>query len=164
MLHIRPTLLSWPRTRRVGRIMSRADTTPSTLGTPFLMENTLLCENWAGVTFQLFSWRRMTSASSDLFLWPLLNPSNPRINRHIVLKNIKSTPRYTEIALDEIKLLQHLITLSTPLKCHVWVWHVCTECWWRHPIWVNLLSVWQINGADQEKGMTPEFWVCWGQG
>ncbi|RXW20011.1 hypothetical protein EST38_g5845 [Candolleomyces aberdarensis] len=35
-------------------------------------------------------------------------------NRHVALKIVKSAPRYTETALDEIKLLQRLITSSTP--------------------------------------------------
>lgn len=35
-------------------------------------------------------------------------------NRHVALKVVKSAPRYTETALDEIKLLQRLITSSTP--------------------------------------------------
>ncbi|TEB28286.1 kinase-like protein [Coprinellus micaceus] len=34
--------------------------------------------------------------------------------RHVALKIVKSAPRYTETALDEIKLLQRLITSSTP--------------------------------------------------
>jgi len=37
-----------------------------------------------------------------------------RQNRHVALKIVKSAPRYTETALDEIKLLQRLITSSTP--------------------------------------------------
>lgn len=37
-----------------------------------------------------------------------------RLNRHVALKVVKSAPRYTETALDEIKLLQRLITSSTP--------------------------------------------------
>lgn len=37
-----------------------------------------------------------------------------RMNRHVALKVVKSAPRYTETALDEIKLLQRLITSSTP--------------------------------------------------
>ncbi|KAL0573555.1 serine/threonine protein kinase, CMGC [Marasmius crinis-equi] len=37
-----------------------------------------------------------------------------RHNRHVALKVVKSAPRYTETALDEIKLLQRLITSSTP--------------------------------------------------
>ncbi|KAJ3849776.1 kinase-like domain-containing protein [Lentinula lateritia] len=37
-----------------------------------------------------------------------------RIKRHVALKVVKSAPRYTETALDEIKLLQRLITSSTP--------------------------------------------------
>ncbi|KAF8869914.1 kinase-like domain-containing protein [Mucidula mucida] len=37
-----------------------------------------------------------------------------RENRHVALKVVKSAPRYTETALDEIKLLQRLITSSTP--------------------------------------------------
>jgi len=37
-----------------------------------------------------------------------------RMNRHVALKVVKSAPRYTETALDEIKLLQRLITSSNP--------------------------------------------------
>ncbi|KAL1690023.1 kinase-like domain-containing protein [Schizophyllum commune] len=37
-----------------------------------------------------------------------------RLNRHVALKIVKSAPRYTETALDEIKLLQRLITSSNP--------------------------------------------------
>jgi hypothetical protein len=36
------------------------------------------------------------------------------MNRHIALKVVKSAPRYTENALDEIKLLRRLTTSSTP--------------------------------------------------
>ncbi|PPR07639.1 hypothetical protein CVT24_006547 [Panaeolus cyanescens] len=36
------------------------------------------------------------------------------MNRHVALKIVKSAARYTETALDEIKLLQRLITSSTP--------------------------------------------------
>ncbi|KIM49939.1 hypothetical protein M413DRAFT_439057 [Hebeloma cylindrosporum] len=36
------------------------------------------------------------------------------MNRHVALKVVKSAPRYTETALDEIKLLLRLITSSTP--------------------------------------------------
>ncbi|KAG6864396.1 hypothetical protein C0991_009885 [Blastosporella zonata] len=37
-----------------------------------------------------------------------------KMSRHVALKVVKSAPRYTETALDEIKLLQRLITSSTP--------------------------------------------------
>ncbi|KAL0947838.1 hypothetical protein HGRIS_013900 [Hohenbuehelia grisea] len=37
-----------------------------------------------------------------------------KMNRHVALKVVKSAPRYTETALDEIKLLQRLITSNTP--------------------------------------------------
>lgn len=37
-----------------------------------------------------------------------------RLDRHVALKVVKSAPRYTETALDEIKLLQRLITSSIP--------------------------------------------------
>ncbi|KAJ4468783.1 kinase-like domain-containing protein [Lentinula aciculospora] len=37
-----------------------------------------------------------------------------RMKRHVALKVVKSAPRYTETALDEIKLLQRLITSSVP--------------------------------------------------
>ena len=36
------------------------------------------------------------------------------MNRHVALKIVKSAPRYTETALDEIKLLQRLITSNNP--------------------------------------------------
>jgi serine/threonine-protein kinase SRPK3 len=36
------------------------------------------------------------------------------MNRHVALKIVKSAARYTETALDEIKLLQRLITSTTP--------------------------------------------------
>ena len=43
------------------------------------------------------------------------HPSLPqRLLRHVALKIVKSAPRYTETALDEIKLLQRLITSATP--------------------------------------------------
>lgn len=47
------------------------------------------------------------------YLSPLspLIPSS-RLNRHVALKIVKSAPRYTETALDEIKLLQRLITAA----------------------------------------------------
>ncbi len=41
------------------------------------------------------------------FFYPLLNAR--RMDRHVALKVVKSAPRYTETALDEIKLLQRLI-------------------------------------------------------
>ncbi|KAJ6538904.1 kinase-like domain-containing protein, partial [Mycena vulgaris] len=37
-----------------------------------------------------------------------------KMKRHVALKVVKSASRYTETALDEIKLLQRLITSSTP--------------------------------------------------
>ncbi|KAL1741179.1 kinase-like domain-containing protein [Schizophyllum fasciatum] len=37
-----------------------------------------------------------------------------RLHRHVALKIVKSAPRYTETALDEIKLLQRLITSNNP--------------------------------------------------
>ncbi|ESK87129.1 cmgc srpk protein kinase [Moniliophthora roreri MCA 2997] len=37
-----------------------------------------------------------------------------KTDRHVALKVVKSAPRYTETALDEIKLLQRLITSNTP--------------------------------------------------
>ncbi|KAH8831736.1 kinase-like protein [Flagelloscypha sp. PMI_526] len=36
------------------------------------------------------------------------------LNKHVALKVVKSAPRYTETALDEIKLLQRLIVSSSP--------------------------------------------------
>ncbi|KAI0255198.1 kinase-like domain-containing protein [Lactifluus subvellereus] len=40
--------------------------------------------------------------------------NDAKLNRHVALKIVKSAPRYTETALDEIKLLQRLITSTTP--------------------------------------------------
>ncbi|KAF8590156.1 kinase-like protein [Ramaria rubella] len=37
-----------------------------------------------------------------------------KLDRHVALKVVKSAPRYTETALDEIKLLQRLISSSLP--------------------------------------------------
>ncbi|KAL0569080.1 serine/threonine protein kinase, CMGC [Marasmius crinis-equi] len=37
-----------------------------------------------------------------------------KMDRHVALKVVKSAPRYTETALDEIKLLQRLITSKVP--------------------------------------------------
>ncbi|KAJ7176823.1 kinase-like protein [Mycena filopes] len=37
-----------------------------------------------------------------------------RMQRHVALKVVKSAPRYTETAVDEIKLLQRLVTSSDP--------------------------------------------------
>ncbi|KAJ7040965.1 kinase-like domain-containing protein [Mycena alexandri] len=37
-----------------------------------------------------------------------------RMQRHVALKVVKSAPRYTETAIDEIKLLQRLVTSSDP--------------------------------------------------
>ncbi|PSR79181.1 hypothetical protein PHLCEN_2v7152 [Hermanssonia centrifuga] len=37
-----------------------------------------------------------------------------KMDRHVALKVVKSAPRYTETALDEIKLLQRLITSTNP--------------------------------------------------
>lgn len=44
-----------------------------------------------------------------------------RQNRHVALKVVKSAPRYTETALDEIKLLQRLISgdVNHPGRRHV---------------------------------------------
>ena len=54
------------------------------------------------------------SRSRHLVLRDGANHSTCRLNRHVALKVVKSAPRYTETALDEIKLLQRLITSSTP--------------------------------------------------
>ena len=58
---------------------------------------------------------------STLFSLSYLSPVSPshapllqRLLRHVALKIVKSAPRYTETALDEIKLLQRLITSATP--------------------------------------------------
>ncbi|ESK87309.1 cmgc srpk protein kinase [Moniliophthora roreri MCA 2997] len=41
-----------------------------------------------------------------------------KLDRHVALKIVKSAPRYTETALDEIKLLQKLITSLPPNSLH----------------------------------------------
>ena len=53
------------------------------------------------------------SAPLHILFFTLSSPVR-RLNRHVALKVVKSAPRYTETALDEIKLLQRLITSSTP--------------------------------------------------
>ena len=52
---------------------------------------------------------RLSPPSNLFYLYIMV-----RMNRHVALKVVKSAPRYTETALDEIKLLQRLITSSTP--------------------------------------------------
>jgi serine/threonine-protein kinase SRPK3 len=80
----------------------KGDTTPVHIGDSF---------SDGRYTFQPFGWRRMTSASRDLFPRPLLNLSNPRMNRPVALKVVKYVPRYTKTALDEIHCL---VNSSTP--------------------------------------------------
>jgi serine/threonine-protein kinase SRPK3 len=46
-----------------------------------------------------------------LSVFPFFQPI--RMNRHVALKIVKSATRYTETALDEIKLLQRLITSNS---------------------------------------------------
>jgi serine/threonine-protein kinase SRPK3 len=89
--------------------MSKAIPPPSTLGTRFLVLG------WGH--FSTFGWRRMTSASRDLFSRPLLNSSNSRINRPVVLKVVKFVPRYTETALDESNVSSpHLLPHFPPVQ------------------------------------------------
>src|ERR1700722_6692583 len=73
-------------------------------------------ENSAGVTFQPFGSQKTISNPSPLRILLIRLQLNPRsrMNRHVALKVVKSAPRYTETALDEIKLLQRLIMSSTP--------------------------------------------------
>ena len=74
--------------------------------------------NWVGVISQQYGWQRTKSMSVLLFFVLSYNIYIYiyviRMNRHVALKVVKSAPRYTETALDEIKLLQRLITSSTP--------------------------------------------------
>lgn len=69
-----------------------------------------------GATFLPFGWLKI---QSNQFVFPFFlsvsfMTSTLRLNRHVALKVVKSAQRYTETALDEIKLLQRLITSSTP--------------------------------------------------
>ena len=59
----------------------------------------------------MFFFFRKIPLSHPILLFP---SHSPRLNRHVALKIVKSAPRYTETALDEIKLLQRLITSATP--------------------------------------------------
>ena len=64
-------------------------------------------------------WLAKDTKSVIPFLFPFLPLSyfplnHQRLLRHVALKIVKSAPRYTETALDEIKLLQRLITSATP--------------------------------------------------
>jgi serine/threonine protein kinase len=76
-------------------------------------------ESWAGAISRRYGWLRIQSTYKLYFRIyscqriTLIEPT-PRLNRHVALKVVKSAPRYTETALDEIKLLQRLITSSTP--------------------------------------------------
>ncbi|KAI0927813.1 hypothetical protein AcW1_005233 [Taiwanofungus camphoratus] len=68
--------------------------------------------SWAGAISPPSGWRRIPS---ECVLLEPITPLMPyRMNRHVALKVVKSAPRYTETALDEIKLLQRLITSSHP--------------------------------------------------
>ena len=97
--------------------MSRAVTTRSKSATLSLTTGTSSSANWAGAIFPPCGWQKTRSKyTTGSFLIPDLRPNldSRRMNRHVALKVVKSAPRYTETAQDEIKLLQRLITSSTP--------------------------------------------------
>jgi serine/threonine-protein kinase SRPK3 len=76
-----------------------------------------------------------------------------RTQRHVALKVVKSAPRYTETAVDEIKLLQRLVTSSDPHtpnlhqgRCHV----ICFLDHFRHqgPNGTHVCMVFEVLGQN----------------
>lgn len=80
----------------------------------FFFRRPLHCRPQArmGSLFNRLAGQRCSASRVAYFALP--SSSFPSENRHVALKVVKSAPRYTETALDEIKLLQRLITSSTP--------------------------------------------------
>lgn len=82
------------------------------------MDGIGLCGNWDGVIFPLFGWLEITCESSltcrtrIASLCPKSTQTNIIIsaNRHVALKVVKSDGHYTETALDEIQLLQRVVS------------------------------------------------------
>lgn len=73
-----------------------------------------------------------------------------RFNRHVALKVVKSAPRYTETALDEIKLLQRIIS-SEPTTGHPGRRHVIQFLdHFRHrgPNGVHVCMVFEVLGEN----------------
>lgn len=74
-----------------------------------------------------------------------------RLGRHVALKVVKSAARYTETALDEIKLLQRLITSSTPPASHPGRSHVISFLdHFRHkgPNGTHVCMVFEVLGEN----------------
>ncbi|XP_006458810.1 hypothetical protein AGABI2DRAFT_217668 [Agaricus bisporus var. bisporus H97] len=93
--------------------------------------------------------------------------NDTKMNRHVALKVVKSAPRYTETALDEIKLLQRLIISSTP-PTHSGRSHVISFLdHFRHkgPNGVHVCMVFEVLGENllglikrhQNKGVPMHF-------
>lgn len=77
--------------------------------------------NLAGVISVPFGWQGTPSKFIiyHIYTFILIFSKFPflssfRLDRHVALKVVKSAPRYTETALDEIKLLQRIISGSAP--------------------------------------------------
>lgn len=96
--------------------MSRAGTILYKLATFFPRVDMSLSGSWAGAisrqcglhgTPSVYPFCLLFYFKKIFFFYPLLNAR--RMDRHVALKVVKSAPRYTETALDEIKLLQRLI-------------------------------------------------------
>ncbi|KAG6895657.1 hypothetical protein C0993_009333 [Termitomyces sp. T159_Od127] len=74
-----------------------------------------------------------------------------KLARHVALKVVKSAARYTETALDEIKLLQRLITSSTPPPSHPGRSHVISFLdHFRHkgPNGTHVCMVFEVLGEN----------------
>ncbi|KAG6873152.1 hypothetical protein C0995_002306 [Termitomyces sp. Mi166 len=74
-----------------------------------------------------------------------------KCDRHVALKVVKSAPRYTETALDEIKLLQRLITSSSPPPNHPGRSHVISFLdHFRHkgPNGTHVCMVFEVLGEN----------------
>lgn len=99
--------------------MSKEATILFTSVTLFQMADTSLSENLVGVISLQYGLQRIQSKQAqfltahEFYLTTFIFPPI-RMNRHVALKIVKSAPRYTETALDEIKMLQRLITSKTP--------------------------------------------------
>ncbi|KAG6894402.1 hypothetical protein C0992_006250, partial [Termitomyces sp. T32_za158] len=74
-----------------------------------------------------------------------------KLGRHVALKVVKSAARYTETALDEIKLLQRLITSSAPPASHAGRSHVISFLdHFRHkgPNGTHVCMVFEVLGEN----------------
>ena len=100
-------------------------TTQSRLVTDSTKDDILFCGNLDGVIFQQCGWHRTTST----FLFGSVDTNQAmfvtraiRFDRPVALKIVKSAPHYTETALDEIKLLDKVVSAnrsSPERKCVV---------------------------------------------